>query len=172
MSNGEPCRRDPALLTQVTPKVVVTPIMGRIKPVVLYVEDEETDRFLIQRAFVKEGLAAALRMVNDGQAAIDYLSGAGVYADPEEFPRPGVVLLDLNLPEVHGFEVLRWIRERSPQPELPVVIFTSSARTEDREQARLLGANDFIEKPGLPSLFQEIARKLCQGLAGADRCQK
>ncbi len=130
------------------------------RPVVLYVEDEETDRFLLQRAFVKEDLGSALRMVNHGQAAIDYLSGAGPYSDREKYPLPGVVLLDLNLPEVHGFEVLKWIRAHPSHRELPVVVFTSSAREEDRVQARLLGANEFVQKPGLPSLFQEVARKL------------
>jgi CheY-like chemotaxis protein len=134
--------------------------MLTIRPVVLYVEDEETDRFLVQRAFVKEGLGPALRMVNHGQAAIDYLSGAGAYADRENYPLPGVVLLDLNLPEVHGFEVLKWIRAHPSHHELPVVVFTSSAREEDHERARLLGANEFMQKPGLPSLFQEVARTL------------
>ena len=134
--------------------------MSNPRSVVLYVEDEETDRFLVQRAFVKEGLEPALRMVNHGQAAIDYLLGEGEYAERENYPLPGVVLLDLNLPEVHGFEVLKWIRGHPSLRELPVVIFTSSAREDDRDRARLLGANEFLQKPALPSLFQEVARKL------------
>ena len=140
--------------------------MASSNAIVLYVEDEESDRFLVQRAFVKEGLGPSLRMVNDGQAAIDYLSGVGVYADREEYPPPGVVLLDLNLPEVHGFEVLKWIRSQSSHRDLPVVVFTSSARDEDRDQARVLGATEFMQKPGLPPLFQEVARKLYEGWLG------
>ncbi len=128
--------------------------------IVLYVEDEENDRLFAQMAFAQAGLGPVLRMVNHGQAAIDYLSGAGVYAQREKYPLPGVVLLDLNLPEVPGFEVLQWIRAHPSYRELPVVIFTSSAREEDRDRARLLGANEFLQKPGLPSLLQEIARKL------------
>ena len=136
------------------------------KAIVLYVEDEETDRFLVQRAFVKEGLGPSLRMVNDGQAAIDYLSGAGAYGERESYPLPAVVLLDLNLPEVHGFEVLKWIRAHPSHRNLPVVVFTSSARNEDRDQARELGANQFIQKPGSPPLLQEVARKLYEGWLG------
>ncbi len=134
--------------------------MASTKPIVLYVEDEEADRFLVQRAFEKEGLGPALRMVNHGQAAIDYLSGAGLYAERQSYPLPWVVLLDLNLPEVHGFEVLKWIRAHPSHHELPVVVFTSSAREEDCDRSRLLGANEFMQKPGLPSLFQEVVRRL------------
>jgi CheY-like chemotaxis protein len=131
-----------------------------MKPIVLYVEDEETDRFLVERAFMKEGLGSALQMVNHGRAAIDYLSGNGPYARREKYPFPGVVLLDLNLPEVPGFEVLKWIRAHPDYSALPVVVFTSSARDEDRERARALGANEFLQKPGDPALFQAVARSL------------
>ena len=75
--------------------------------------------------------------------------GAGPFAERENYPLPGVVLLDLNLPEVHGFEVLKWIRAHPSLRELPVVVFTSSARNEDRDRARLLGANEFMRKPGV-----------------------
>ncbi len=126
----------------------------------LYVEDEENDRILMQFAFQKAGLEPALRMVNDGQTAIDYLSGAGVYGEREKYPLPAVVLLDLNLPEVHGFEVLKWIRKQPAHTALPVVVFTSSAREEDRRQAELLGASEFMQKPMMPGGFQEVARKL------------
>ncbi len=127
---------------------------------VLYVEDEENDRILMGLAFQRAGLEAALRMVNHGQAAIDYLSGAGVYGEREKYPLPAVVLLDLNLPEVHGFDVLKWIRAQPVHSGLPVVVFTSSARDEDRHRAELLGANDFLQKPGMPGGFHEVARKL------------
>lgn len=136
--------------------------MASTKTIVLYVEDEETDRFLVERAFVKEGLGSALRMVDHGKAAIDYLSGCGPYAEREKYPFPGVVLLDLNLPEMSGFEVLKWIREHPSYNALPVVVFTSSAREEDRERARVLGANDFVQKPGELALFQAVARRLSE----------
>ncbi|HVM48795.1 MAG TPA: response regulator [Candidatus Acidoferrum sp.] len=134
--------------------------MNGANSIVLYVEDEETDRFLMERAFAKEGLQAVLRMVEHGRAAIEYLSGDGAYARREDHPLPGVVLLDLNLPEVHGFEVLKWIRAHPVHAGLPVVVFTSSERPEDRERAALLGANEYWQKPGSPALLREVARKL------------
>ncbi len=115
---------------------------------------------LMRLAFQKAGLGPALRMVNHGQAAIDYLSGAGAYGQRAEYPLPAVVLLDLNLPEVHGFEVLKWIRAQPAHSGLPVVVFTSSAREEDRRQAELLGASDYVQKPGVAGGFQQVARRL------------
>jgi CheY-like chemotaxis protein len=138
-----------------------------VSGIVLYVEDEESDRFLVQHAFAREGSGSALRMVAHGQAAIDYLSGTGSYSERDRYPLPGVVLLDLNLPGVPGFEVLEWIRAQPAHASLPVVIFTSSGREEDRNRARLLGATDFLQKPASLSGFQHIARKLlesCQAL--------
>ncbi len=145
---------------------IVCCFMASGKSIVLYVEDEENDRILMQFAFQKEGLERALRMVNDGQAAIDYLSGAGAYGERGEYPLPAVVLLDLNLPEVHGFEVLKWIREQPAHTALPVVVFTSSAREEDRRKAELLGASEFVQKPMMPGGFQEVARKLSEEWLG------
>ncbi len=134
--------------------------MATASSIVLYVEDEEIDRFLMQRAFGKEGLATSLHTVNDGQAALDYLAGLGNYADREMHPLPQLVLLDLNLPEVHGFEVLRRIRTHPAHGALPVVIFSSSEREEDQARARLLGANDFIKKPSSGLSFQDVVREL------------
>ncbi len=141
--------------------------MASGKSIVLYVEDEENDRILMEFAFQKAGLEASLRMVEHGQAAIDYLSGAGVHGEREKFPLPAVVLLDLNLPEVHGFDVLKWIRAQPVHRGLPVVVFTSSAREEDRVKARELGANEFVQKPMRPDGFQEVARRLGEEWLGA-----
>ena len=136
--------------------------MAKAQSTVLCVEDEENDVLLMQLAFRKEGLAQAFRTVNTGKAAIDYLSASGPYADREKFPPPSAVLLDLNLPEVHGFDVLKWIRASPLHTTLPVVVFTSSFREDDRAQAQLLGADDFIPKPNSPGLLREIVRTLKQ----------
>jgi CheY-like chemotaxis protein len=133
----------------------------------LYVEDEESDRLLMMLAFAKEGLEGALRTVDNGKEAQDYLSGKANYADREQHPLPAVVLLDLHLPEVHGFEVLKWIREHPRHGKLPVVVFTSSERDEDRERARLLGANDFVQKPSSPMRFRDVAKMLNQAWLGS-----
>lgn len=129
---------------------------------ILYVEDEENDAFFMRRAFRRAGLEGFLRVVADGQLAIDYLSGRGPSADRVQFPLPALVLLDLNLPMVSGFQVLRWIRCQPQFQHLPVVIFSSSARTEDRSQAKDLGASDYFEKPDTGSDFGAILEALKQ----------
>ncbi len=127
---------------------------------VLYVEDEESDALLMQMAFEREGLGTALRVVGNGQLAIDYLAGTGNYVRREQHPVPTMVLLDLNLPVLPGFEVLKWIRRSAPYKETPVVIFSSSSRHEDKVLAAELGANDYFEKPNSVRLFGDLVRKL------------
>ena len=117
---------------------------------VLYVEDEENDVFFMRVAFKETGLSHLLRVVTDGQQAIDYLAGHGPFADREEHPLPGLVLLDLNLPIKSGIDVLRWIRGQSDFVSLPVIVLTSSGRDADRQKCLELGANEFFVKPGLP----------------------
>ncbi|HYG34192.1 MAG TPA: response regulator [Clostridia bacterium] len=116
-------------------------------PTVLYVEDEENDLLLMQMAFRKVGLDQALKAVGDGREAMDYLSGRGAYSDRTQHPLPQVILLDLNLPVISGFEVLGWLRRCPGLQDLPVVVFTSSSRAEDKQKAQELGANDYLEKP-------------------------
>jgi two-component system, chemotaxis family, chemotaxis protein CheY len=72
-----------------------------------------------------------------------------------------VVLLDLNLPEIHGFDVLKWIRAHPLYSGMPVAVFTSSERGEDRARAMTLGANEFLLKPNSAKGFQTVARRLC-----------
>lgn len=127
---------------------------------VLYVEDEENDALFMQRAFAGAGIARALRRVSHGRAAIDYLLGIGIYANREAFPVPAVVLLDINLPLVSGFDVLKWIRARPEYAALPVLMFSSSRRCEDEHQARELGANALLEKPDSGSRFRDIVEQL------------
>lgn len=127
---------------------------------VLYVEDEECDRMFMERAFQKAGMAHALRTVVNGQEAMDYLGGGGVYADRSQHPVPAVVLLDLNMPLVGGFDVLKWMRERPELTDLPVVIFSSSSKEEDRVRARGLGAKEFVEKPQTVGKFGEVVQQL------------
>jgi CheY-like chemotaxis protein len=136
--------------------------MLKINRVMLYVEDEEGDRLLMQMGFTNEGIQASLRLVNNGKLAVDYLTGAGEYGDRQAYPLPAVVLLDLNLPEIHGFDVLKWIRAHPLHSRMPVVVFTSSQRDDDRARAKLLGANDFLLKPNSANGFRQVARILNQ----------
>ena len=113
---------------------------------VLYVEDEENDALLMQFAFREAGLRHTLKIVGNGQQAIEYLSGNSGFADREAFPLPDLVLLDLNLPRVPGMKVLEWIRQQPQFRTLPVVVYTSSGQPRDWETARRLRASDFIVK--------------------------
>lgn len=127
---------------------------------VLYVEDEESDVVFMEMAFAKAGLKEALRVVRDGRAAIEYLSGAGRYGDRQRHPLPAVVLLDLNLPQVPGFEVLQWMRNHPEFTSTPVVIFSSSNREDDQAKARELNANGFVVKPSSGLAFGRVVEDL------------
>ena len=91
---------------------------------ILLVEDEENDVFFLKHAFEEVGVLNPLRVAQDGQEALDYLSGRGEYADRERFPLPCLILLDLKLPRVMGFEVLQWIREQPALKTLIVVVLS------------------------------------------------
>src|SRR5688500_16766690 len=108
---------------------------------ILLVEDSEDDVFFAMRAFQDTAAFARVLRVEDGRRAIDYLSGKGPYADRAKFTLPSIILLDIKMPFVTGFEVLQWIREKSSYPRVPVVMFTSSNQTCDVEKAYALGAN-------------------------------
>ena len=127
---------------------------------VLYVEDEETNRFFMEMAFQKAGIAQALRTAVNGKEAIDYLSGSGPFADRSQHPIPALVLLDINMPLVSGFEVLRWVREQPNLKALPVVMFSSSSKDEDKAEARELGANDYLEKPRSVTKLYDMVKDL------------
>ena len=114
---------------------------------VLYAEDEENDAFLMQRAFAKAGVTNPLQIVVDGAAAIRYLSGTDEFADRKRHPLPCLLVLDLNLPQQSGLEVLQWVREQPDLNELPVVILTSSSQDRDLGSAYALGANGYLVKP-------------------------
>ena len=128
--------------------------------VVLYVEDEETDATFMEWAFAQKGLSERLRRVGTGRAAIDYLAGSGLFADREAYPVPALVLLDLNLPQVSGFEVLEWIRNNPDYEHLPVVLFSSSAREDDRIKGEKLRADELIVKPSSGLDFDKVVEVL------------
>lgn len=127
------------------------------KPILLYVEDEENDILFLERAFSLNQSEVILHTTSDGPSAIAYLGAAGKYTDRAQYPLPDVVLLDINLPGCSGFDVLEWLRSQPHLSSLPVVMFSSSARPEDKQKARALGANQFLEKPVSGLNFGEVA---------------
>lgn len=123
-------------------------------PPVLYVEDEEDDVLFMQRAFAKAGVIHPLAIAPDGRKGLDYLTRAAKDGCP-----PSLVILDLNLPLVSGFQLLRWIRDQAVFCSMPVVVVSSSAQESDLEQARQHRANDYFVKPGNPSELTELVRQ-------------
>jgi len=126
---------------------------------ILQVEDDPNDVFLMQHAMRKVGMANPVQVARDGQEAMDYLQGAGKFADRTTFPFPCLVLLDLKLPYVMGLDVLRWIRQQ-PGPALPVLMLTASGEDVDVATAYRLGANAFLTKPCEASKFQEMVKAI------------
>ena len=114
---------------------------------ILIVEDNPTDVMLIRRGLDKARVANPIQVVNDGDAAVDYLSGVGAYVDRRQFPLPILMLLDLKLPRRSGLEVLEWLRTQETLKRLPVVALTSSQQDRDVNAAYDSGVNSYLVKP-------------------------
>lgn len=113
---------------------------------ILAAEDQESAALILKMAFEAAGLPYRLVVVRDGQGAVDYLKKAPPYDDPAENPFPGMVLLDLKMPRMDGFEFLAWLGA-SEFKALPVVVLSSSPLESDIEQAKELGAREYVVKP-------------------------
>jgi CheY-like chemotaxis protein len=114
---------------------------------ILVAEDDPTDAYFFERAFKRAGIPVTLHFVRDGQEALDYLQGAGLFADRSRYPVPQLVLLDLQMPRLNGFEVLDWVRKQPDLHGLLMVIFSSSTEPRDINRAYGLGANSYLVKP-------------------------
>ncbi|MEH6628417.1 MAG: response regulator [Motiliproteus sp.] len=115
--------------------------------VVLMAEDSEHDIIATRRAWRKESIPHPLYIVTDGEQCLDYLYRNGSYSDPKFSPRPGLLLLDINMPKMSGLEVLKKLRADKTFCDLPVVMLTTSKAEQDRMGSYILGANAFITKP-------------------------
>jgi CheY-like chemotaxis protein len=121
------------------------------------VEDSESDIVLMRRAWQTLDQRIPLQVLTDGEEAIDYFKGLGQFADRAAHPQPSLVLLDLGLPGISGFDVLKWIRATPGLKELPVIVMTGSAFVADAKLAYDLGANSFMVKPGT---FERLVSEL------------
>ena len=113
---------------------------------ILMADDDPDDRLLTQRALTASRVLNELRFVEDGEALMDYLLKRGAYND-ENAPRPGLILLDLNMPRKDGREALQEIKQHPVLHRIPVVVMTTSKEEEDIFRSYDLGANSFITKP-------------------------
>lgn len=114
---------------------------------ILVAEDDPTDAYFFQRAFKRAGIPVALHFVRDGQEVVDYLQGNGRFGDRTCFPLPQLLLLDLKMPRLDGFEVLAWARKQLGLRNLQIVIFSSSDEPRNVNRAYDLGANSYLVKP-------------------------
>jgi CheY-like chemotaxis protein len=117
------------------------------KVAILLVDDDQNDVLLVQRALKKAGLDYPLIHRRDGEEAIDYLSGKPPYSDRAKHPLPTLILLDIKMPKMTGFDVLNWMRQQPSLATIPVVILTASVREEDQNEAEKLGAVGYRTKP-------------------------
>jgi CheY-like chemotaxis protein len=110
-------------------------------------EDDPDDRLLIKEALVESQLVNPIQFVGNGEELLDYLNRRGQYRNRRRFPRPGVILLDLNMPKKDGREALQEIKADPKLRQIPVVVLTTSTAEEDIVRTYDLGANSFISKP-------------------------
>ncbi|HZH18089.1 MAG TPA: response regulator [Archangium sp.] len=114
---------------------------------ILMADDDMDDREFARTAMQESRLMNELRFVEDGEELLDYLYRRGAYSDPKSSPRPGLILLDLNMPRKDGREALREIKSNPALRQIPVVVLTTSKAEEDIVRSYDLGANCFISKP-------------------------
>ncbi len=131
------------------------------KPItILMADDDQDDCLLVRDAFIQSRLANDLHFVANGEDLMDYLHRRGAYADREQYPRPGVILLDLNMPRKDGREALHEIKSDPDLRSIPVVVLTTSKAEEDIVRSYNTGANSFITKPvtfeGLVDLIKSL----------------
>lgn len=115
--------------------------------VILLAEDDADDRMLVTRVLEKELLVSDVRTVWNGEELMDYLQRNGKYEDPDESPRPALILLDLNMPRKDGREALQEIKSNPDLKTIPVVVLTTSNSDIDVEQSYRAGVNAYITKP-------------------------
>lgn len=129
---------------------------------ILLADDDADDRMLAQEALSESRLVNDLRCVEDGEELMDYLHRRGRFADPASSPRPGLILLDLNMPRKDGREALAEIKSVPSLRQIPIVVLTTSKAEEDIYRTYDLGVNSFVTKPvtfdGLVSVMKVLGR--------------
>ena len=129
---------------------------------ILIADDDADDRLMISDALRENRLANNLRFVENGEELIDYLLNRGKFSHSGENPKPGLILLDLNMPKMDGREALKLIKENPVLKRIPIVVLTTSKAEEDIYRTYNLGVNSFVTKPvtfgSLVTIVKEIGR--------------
>lgn len=127
---------------------------------ILVAEDNPADRELYRRIVSQEGMSVDLRMVEDGEEAMDYLEGRGKYTSPASRPKPSLMVLDIDMPRQDGLAVLEQIKSSSRFKAIPTVMLSGSARPEDVNRGYQLGCSSYLTKPPDLKRFRETLRCL------------
>lgn len=144
---------------------------GALPIMILVVDDDTAYEILLPILFKKSNSPVGLKFVFDGEQAMDYLTGKGKFADRNQFPLPKMILLDIKMPKVDGFDFLEWKRNQPVFDHLPVVMWSSSDLPQDKAKAAELGAVDYIVKPvvghDLLKALERIYERLTEARANA-----
>jgi CheY-like chemotaxis protein len=127
---------------------------------ILMADDDADDRLMMKEAMNENRLKNDLRFVEDGEELMDYLLRRGSYESPESSPRPGLILLDLNMPKKDGREALQEIKSHTDLRSIPVIVLTTSKAEEDVYRTYNLGVNSFVSKPVTFASLVDIVREL------------
>jgi CheY-like chemotaxis protein len=139
---------------------------------ILLVEDNPDDVFLMKWVMKKASLDAwNLHVATDGREAIDYLAGNGPYSDRSRFPLPSLILLDLKLPFVNGFEVLEWKRQQEALDPIVVIVLSSSCEARDHEKAYALGVRACLIKPPDVAMLKEALAIVSSAVQNGATCE-
>jgi two-component system response regulator len=140
------------------------------RPIILHAEDDDNDAFFLHRALKNSKLAVDLVWVKDGKEAVEYVERAQSSGE-----MPSLLLLDIKMPIMDGFDVLAWLYKDRNLKSLPVVMLSGSLLASDMEKAKMLGAVDYMVKAVEPDRLEAIVQKLCSHLrslaAGTDVAQ-
>jgi len=128
----------------------------------LLVEDLQDDVFLVRRAFASAGLKHTVFDVEDGAQAIEYLCGKGKYADRNAYPIPRLIIADLKMPRVSGFDLIKWMRADGYARLIPVIVMSASSLPEDVFRAYDLGANAYMVKPTQYKALELLMRTIAE----------
>ena len=132
--------------------------------IVLMADDDEDDCLLVEAAFQEIDIAHDLRFVGDGRELLDYLRNAGDFADPEKFPRPDLIFLDLNMPRIDGREALVIIKSDHQLSDIPILILTTSWEERDIALTKQAGASSFLSKPKVFQDLTDMLEKFCTAI--------
>jgi len=132
--------------------------------VVLVADDDEDDCFLLEAAFQEMGKRYDLRFVDDGRDLLDYLYHKGNFADPVRYPRPDLILLDLNMPRIDGRSALRIIKADQRLSTIPILILTTSKEQQDIELTKKAGASSFLAKPNGYDALKKMLEEFCTAI--------